>query len=908
VKITELAKYKFEPRFIDLWKNDGHGELLPIQEQAIKKGKVLDGQHVVVSSPTSSGKTFIGELAAVRAASLGKRAIYLVPQKALAEEKFHEFQRKYKDFGLRTVISTRDRKQYDRDICRGRFHIAVVVFEKMQALMVACPGMLQNVGLVIIDELQVMGDATRGPGLEILLSKIKLAAGSPQIIGLSAVLGNDQSLADWLGAKLCKIEARPIELRKGVLWNGSFRFTEYNSGNHGVETFPIRLGRFSREQVTVDQTKSWAEAGEPTLIFCRAKKECIDMAHAIAKGINTPAASGALSDLASLEDSEGKDLLAVLLAKGVAYHNSDLDWDQRDLIERWFKAGEIKVICATSTLAMGINFPAKNVIIEPSRWSRDASDQWITVDISQAEYENMCGRAGRLGMQEDFGRAVIVAPSDFDQSALFTRFVEGDLGDLKPTLDNVPLAQHALNLVASKLCKTEEEIHQILLTSYTGEQLWKGGDREKKFTADLAKNVQHCIDGELLEFKRGNLTATELGKLTAAKGIRVETAIAMSKFAHAHQKEAASIEPLEVLWCLTSTECGADIHFNLSTTEWKMGEYSPILEAVIKGLNKKARARLATVNMALPSDYDETKQIKKALLLNDWISGFATRDLENRYHCFTGSVSGLASEYAWLTDAFSSVARIAKWPDEESKRIEDLAIRLIHGVPVNAISLTPAKVRGLGRGRIMNLVANGIDTIEKLLKYPIEKLEKLLTKPVSTLAVLQAGRLIRNEELQADAIPAEEASQAPEEAQETEWSAQVPPSDDLGQEYQTNLQVDVHGQCRQSRYLVRISGKDAWLTETSFSTMLHLCVAAKTDDLGWILGSSIDPDNFHQTIRRLKKDLAVDGVDTAGLIENSRSKSYRISTPPANIAINNGTVLRHYAEAEKILKPLNPHD
>ena len=65
--------------------------------------------------------------------------------------------------------------------------------------------------------------------------------------------------------------------------------------------------------------------------------------------------------------------------------------------------------------------------------------------------------------------------------------------------------------------------------------------------------------------------------------------------------------------------------------------------------------------------------------------------------------------------------------------------------------------------------------------------------------------------------------------------------------------------------------------------MLHLCVAAKTDDLGWILGSSIDPDNFHQTIRRLKKDLAVDGVDTAGLIENSRSKSYRISTPPANI-------------------------
>ena len=96
--------------------------------------------------------------------------------KALAEEKYHHFKEMYGELGIKTIISTHDRKEYDRDLERKEFDIAVVVFEKLNALLVSNPNLLQGIGLIVIDELQMMGDDTRGAGLELLLTKILLIA------------------------------------------------------------------------------------------------------------------------------------------------------------------------------------------------------------------------------------------------------------------------------------------------------------------------------------------------------------------------------------------------------------------------------------------------------------------------------------------------------------------------------------------------------------------------------------------------------------------------------------------------------------------------------------------------------------------------------------------------------------
>lgn len=240
MRVEALEAFDIEEQVVDSWKSNGHERLLPIQELAVKKHRVLDGGNVLVVSPTSSGKTFVGEMAAVKTARKNRRVIYLVPQKALAEEKYRAFKTKYAGLGIRTVISTRDRREFDNDINGGRFHIAVVVFEKMQSLLVANPSMLERVGLVVFDELQMIGDKGRGAGIEILLTKIKTSPGSPQLIALSAVLGNGEEIAKWLGATLCCTRARPVELRKGVLLDGKFHYVEHNSGGKGVEEYDDR--------------------------------------------------------------------------------------------------------------------------------------------------------------------------------------------------------------------------------------------------------------------------------------------------------------------------------------------------------------------------------------------------------------------------------------------------------------------------------------------------------------------------------------------------------------------------------------------------------------------------------------------------------------------------------------------
>jgi helicase len=136
------------------------------------------------------------------AARENTKVFYLVPQKALAAEKFEELRRRYGPVGINVVVSSRDHREFDDQILRRDFQIAIVVFEKLQALLVSHPQLMKVVGLVVVDELQIITDRERGPTLELLLTKLRIATARPRIIGLSAVLGRAQTLADWLGARL----------------------------------------------------------------------------------------------------------------------------------------------------------------------------------------------------------------------------------------------------------------------------------------------------------------------------------------------------------------------------------------------------------------------------------------------------------------------------------------------------------------------------------------------------------------------------------------------------------------------------------------------------------------------------------------------------------------------------------
>src|SRR5713226_3579782 len=262
-----LRAYGIGDDIIDIWKQSYGELLLPIQEKAIVRHNVLGGRNVIIFAPTSSGKTLVGEIVSVHYAMAKKRALYLVPMKALAEEKYHHFREMYGELGIKTIISTHDRKEYDQDLERKEFHIAVVVFEKLNALLVKNPNLLEGIGLVVIDELQMLGDETRGAGLELLLTKILVSPFRPQLLGLSAVLGDSEDLARWLKAELLIDTRRPVELRRGILSRGVFSYLEHNSGTEGEEEWPLPKGD-EEEFSSLHAARYLAEThGEQSIIF-----------------------------------------------------------------------------------------------------------------------------------------------------------------------------------------------------------------------------------------------------------------------------------------------------------------------------------------------------------------------------------------------------------------------------------------------------------------------------------------------------------------------------------------------------------------------------------------------------------------------------------------------------------------
>ena len=161
----------------------------------------------------------------------------------------------YGELGIKTIVSTHDRKEYDQDLERKEFHIAVVVFEKLNALLVKNPNLLEGIGLVVIDELQMMGDESRGAGLELLLTKILGSPFRPQILGFRRCLetpkishaGSRQNCS-WKPAGLWNCEREYSPEASLVIWNTTAASKAKRSG-HCRWTMKKECHRFMRPSI-----------------------------------------------------------------------------------------------------------------------------------------------------------------------------------------------------------------------------------------------------------------------------------------------------------------------------------------------------------------------------------------------------------------------------------------------------------------------------------------------------------------------------------------------------------------------------------------------------------------------------------------------------------------------------------
>ena len=198
-------------------------ELRPSQEKAIGAG-LLEGSNLLVCTPTASGKTLIAEIALIKSIMENKgKGIYIVPLRALATEKFKEFKKKYEKL-IRIAVSIGNMDSTDSYL--ADYDLIFCTSEKLDSLIRHNSPWLKYIKTVVVDEIHLLNDLSRGPTLEVTLTILKTLLSNPQIIGLSATIGNPKELADWLEAKLVQDSWRPVELKKGVYLKGNLEFLD----------------------------------------------------------------------------------------------------------------------------------------------------------------------------------------------------------------------------------------------------------------------------------------------------------------------------------------------------------------------------------------------------------------------------------------------------------------------------------------------------------------------------------------------------------------------------------------------------------------------------------------------------------------------------------------------------------
>jgi len=493
----KIEKLDLEPKVIDFLKSEGYEELFEPQEQSVKAGLFDEKKNFLITIPTASGKTLIAMLAILSHLSKHKtKVVYLTPLRALTSEKFEEFKKLEKlNLGrkIKVALSTGDSKEK-----KEKLENADVIFltnESMDANLAFQKDWIYDIGLVVSDEIHLIGDNTRGPTLEIILTRFKsgfIGKNPPKIIGLSATISNSNELADWLNCELVESTFRRVPLSEAVY----SRHIITNQDREETE------GNFAKNRQESRHPKAWIGLGLDTvaekhqcLIFAMTRKNAVAWAKEAGLDVVKELKPNQKKELEKIskkilpkEDYDNTKLtseLAKTVKNGTAFHHAGLDQRCRTIIENAFKNRHIKLLTATPTLAAGVNLPARRVVI-PSvmRYTNNGLEK-----ISILEYKQMCGRAGRP-QYDDMGESIIIAKGYPDE--ILEHYVDGEPEPLESkTLDeDSSLRINLLGFIytASKFNPTSyEKIIKFFSQTFAAYQLSDDSVLEKKVTKQLEK-------------------------------------------------------------------------------------------------------------------------------------------------------------------------------------------------------------------------------------------------------------------------------------------------------------------------------------------------------------------------------------------------------------------------------------
>ncbi len=734
--MRSLEAYGLPSVVLDAWERTCGETLLPVQERAVRAG-VLSGHSLLVSAPTSSGKTFVGEMAGLHAALSGRKVVYLVPTKALAEAKYRRFRARYEALGLRVAIATRDRRHQHEQVARGEFDLLVAVPEKMRALLSERAAMAGMIGAVVADELQVLGDPERGPCLELLLGDLIAESPGLQVIGLSAVLGEAERLAEWLGAELVREERRPVELRRGVLDGADYHFRQHNDGVEGLERWeelaegPVDAGE------RMAQVAAWlAERDGATLVFVRDRRTAVQMAQAITQASSLPPGERTAARLVALEGTRATQALRELAGAGVAFHTADLRFDEREVIEAGFGCGDLSVLVCTSTLAMGVNLPARNVVIDVRRWcTAGAEDRPTLGAISRAEFENMAGRAGRLGClgsTAEIGRAVLIADGEVQRQVLLATYLDGTLPALRAQLGAQAPLQRISLLSGSAGAVRAGGLAEAWRRSLSAREAALPPD---VLPTELREALDVAAAHELVEESVGEWRPTAMGALCGTSGLTVRSFLALLRAA----RTAEGVAPAELEALLAAALTDEAQAIPLPPPGWGAALADEFADAAAPCDDQWELERLLEAAGKVAAGSAPAQRRERAarvvLAMRHWLGPADTTEVEGRTRIPAGRLALLAETVGWAVQVLARIGRELNWPREQWHGLMRLGESVAAGVPEEGLALHELHVPGLGRGHIRALLHEGLGTRAAIAHAEPKALERLLGPTLAARAL-----------------------------------------------------------------------------------------------------------------------------------------------------------------------------
>ena len=718
----KISKLDLEPAVIDFLKSEGYEELFEPQEQSVKAGLFDEKKNFLITIPTASGKTLIAMLAILSHLSKHKtKVVYLTPLRALTSEKFEEFKKLEKlNLGrkIKIALSTGDSKEK-----KEKLEDADVIFltnESMDANMAFQKDWIYDIGLVVSDEIHLIGDNTRGPTLEIILTRFKsgfIGKNPPKIIGLSATISNSDELADWLNCELVESTFRRVPLSEAVY----SRHIITNQDREETE------GNFAKNRQESRHPKAWIGLGLDTvaekhqcLIFAMTRKNAVAWAKEAGLDVVKELKPNQKKELEKIskkilpkEDYDNTKLtseLAKTVKNGTAFHHAGLDQRCRTIIENAFKNRHIKLLTATPTLAAGVNLPARRVVI-PSvmRYTNNGLEK-----ISILEYKQMCGRAGRP-QYDDMGESIIIAKGYPDE--ILEHYVDGEPEPLESkTLDeDSSLRINLLGFIytASKFNPTSyEKIIKFFSQTFAAYQLSDDSVLEKKITKQLETLKEYGMITDENGFE-----PTKFGIRIFYLRIDPETAFDMTGYIEDYLR--GTKHTFGILYMITNLH---EFYSQYPIPDKYQGDMDDLIDP-----NEKLYRN---------QEFSREYCFKSLLILYKWIDAMTYQDMSDHFDAEPGDIFYIKENAKNLVYIFTEIIKFWRDYAQENKQkkivseyqslIDEsdlLKLQIQHGVPEKYLELV--KIKQIGRVRAQILYKNGFKNRLDLEKAKIEKLAKI---------------------------------------------------------------------------------------------------------------------------------------------------------------------------------------